>query len=83
MGLNLTISQKGQITLPANLRKRLGLEAGDTVIAEERNGELVLKPSAVLEVEIYSEEDIANWDEEDRLDDQTRQKIVEKLESKS
>jgi len=83
MGLNLTISPKGQITLPADLRKRLGLEAGDTVIAEERNGELVLKPSAVLEVEIYSEEDIANWDEEDRLDDQTRQKIVEKLESKS
>ncbi len=83
MGLNLTISPKGQITLPADLRKRLGLEAGDTVIAEERNGELVLKPSAVLEVEIYSEEDIARWDKEDRLDDQTRQKIVEKLESKS
>jgi antitoxin PrlF len=83
MGQNLTISKKGQITLPADLRKRLGLEAGDTVIAEERNGELVLRPSAVLEVEIYSEEDIASWDEEDRLDDQTRQKIVEKLESKS
>ena len=83
MGQNLTISKKGQITLPADLRKRLGLEAGDTVIAEERNGELVLRPSAVLEVEIYNEEDIARWDEEDRLDGQTRQKIVEKLESKS
>lgn len=83
MGQNLTISKKGQITLPAELRKRLGLEAGDTVIAEERDGELVLRPSAVLEVEIYSEEDIARWDEEDRLDDQTRQKIVEKLESNS
>jgi len=83
MGQNLTISKKGQITLPADLRKKLGLEAGDTVIAEERNGELVLRPSAVLEVEIYSEEDIARWDEEDGLDDQTRRKIVEKLESKS
>jgi len=83
MGENLTISKKGQITLPANLRKRLGLEAGDTVNAEERNGELVLRPSAVLEVETYSEEDIARWDEEDRLDDRTRQKIVKKLEPKS
>jgi len=63
------------------LRKKLGLEAGDTVIAEERDGELILRPSAVLEVEIYSQEDIARWDEEDRLDDQTRPRILEKLES--
>lgn len=63
------------------MRKKLGLEADDTVIAEERDGELILRPSAVLEVEIYSQEDIARWDEEDRLDDQTRPRILEKLES--
>ena len=83
MSKYLTISKKGQITLPADLRKRLGFEAGDTVIAEERNGELILRPSAVLEIETYSEKDIARWDEQDHLDDQTRQKIMEKLEPKS
>ena len=83
MGHNLTISKKGQITLPAEVRKRLGLETGDTVIAEEKNGELVLRPAAVLEVEIYRDEDIAQWDEEDRLDERTRREIVEKLESTS
>jgi len=83
MSQNLPISKKGQITLPADLRKRLGLKARDTVIAEVRKGELVLRPSTALEVETYSEENIARWDEQDRLDGQTRQKIVEKLESKS
>jgi len=83
MSQNLPISKKGQITLPADLRKRLGLKARDTVIAEVRKGELILRPSTALEVETYSEENIARWDEQDRLDGQTRQKIVEKLESKS
>ena len=79
MKQNLTISRKGQITLPAELRRKYGLEAGDTVIAEERNGELVLRPAAVLEIEIYKDEDIALWDDEDRLDEQTRRLVKEKV----
>ena len=79
MRQTLTISKKGQITLPAELRKRFGFESGDTVIAEERDGELVLRPAAVLEIELYSEEDIARWDEEDRLDEQTRGQILERV----
>ena len=83
MGHNLTVSKKGQITLPADIRNKLGLEAGDTLIAEEKNGELILRPATVLEIELYRDEDIARWDEEDRLDSQTRCKIVDKLETKS
>ena len=79
MRQTLTISKKGQITLPAELRKRFGFESGDTVIAEERDGELVLRPAAVLEIELYSDEDIARWDEEDRLDEQTRGQILERV----
>ncbi len=60
----------------------MGFEAGGTVIAEEKNGELVLRPVAVLEVEIYKDEDIARWDEEDRLDEQTRQTLLDKLGEK-
>lgn len=79
MRQTLTISKKGQITLPAELRKRFGFESGDTVIAEERDGKLVLRPAAVLEIELYSDEDIARWDEEDRLDEQTRGQILERV----
>lgn len=76
---NLTISKRGQITLPAELRKEMGFKPGSTVIAEIRDNELVLRPATVLEIEIYSDKDIERWNEEDQLDEQTRQKIYERL----
>jgi AbrB family looped-hinge helix DNA binding protein len=57
------------VTLPAALRKRLGIAPGDVLIVEDRDGELVFKPAAVLEIEHYSDAQIARWDQEDRLDD--------------
>ena len=72
---SLTVSGRGQITLPANMRKRLGIEAGGVLIAEEREGDIVLRPAAVLEIEAYSEADIARWDAEDRLNDAERTAI--------
>jgi antitoxin PrlF len=47
------------------------------LIAEEREGDIVLRPAAVLEIETYSDADIARWDAEDRLDDAERTAIVE------
>jgi AbrB family looped-hinge helix DNA binding protein len=47
MGLNAKVTSKGQITLPAELRKALGLKPGDTVNfrkTESGNYELVTKP---------------------------------------
>jgi AbrB family looped-hinge helix DNA binding protein len=39
------ISSKGQIVIPANLRKRYGLKEGTTVVFQEDRGRLVLEPS--------------------------------------
>ena len=39
------ISSKGQIVIPANLRKRYGLKEGTTVVFQEDHGRLVLEPS--------------------------------------
>ncbi len=83
MRQHLTISKKGQVTLPAELRKKMGFEAGGTVIAEERKGELVLRPAAVVEIDLYTDEQIARWDEVDRLDAQTRERILGKLGEKA
>ena len=75
----LTVSSRGQITLPAEMRRHMGIEPGGEVIVEDCGGELRLKPAAVLEVELYSDEDIAAWDQADALSDQERQQILKRL----
>jgi antitoxin PrlF len=45
MRLSSIISSKGQIVIPANLRKRYGLTEGTTVVFQEDRGLLVLEPS--------------------------------------
>ena len=39
-----TITSKGQVTIPASLRKRLGLITGQRVAFDLRNGHIVLDP---------------------------------------
>ena len=76
---HLVVSGRGQVTLPASVRKRYGISPGDVVILDDQSGELVLKPAAVIEVETYSDEQIRNWDEEDRLTPVDRKRILAKL----
>lgn len=45
MRTSSVISSKGQIVIPANLRKRYGLKEGTTVTFQEDRGRLVLEPS--------------------------------------
>lgn len=76
----LTVSSRGQITLPAEMRRHLGIELGGAVIVEEYAGELRLKPAAVLEVELYSDDQIAEWDQVDALSPEERQQILQRLQ---
>jgi AbrB family looped-hinge helix DNA binding protein len=62
---NLVISSRGQITLPAAMRRSLGLSGNAVVTAEEREGKIVLTPAVVVETETYSDADIAAWDKTD------------------
>jgi AbrB family looped-hinge helix DNA binding protein len=82
MRQTLIVSTRGQITLPADIRKRLGIKSGEPVILEDRNGELVLKPAAVLEIEMYTPEQVAEWDRDDELGDAERAQILERLPAK-
>ncbi len=79
MRQTLIVSNRGQLTLPANLRKRFGIKNGGAIILEERDNELVLKPAMVLEVEMYTDEQVLAWDEADRLDDVERQTVLRHL----
>jgi antitoxin PrlF len=82
MRASLTISSRGQITLPADIRKRMGILAGGVVILEEREDEIALRPAAVLEIETYSDVDITRWDAEDHLEKAERLNILKKFKGK-
>ena len=73
------VSNRGQLTLPANLRKKFGLQKGGPVIFEDRGDEIVLKPAVTLEIELYSDSQIAEWDRVDVLADSDRSAILGKL----
>lgn len=39
------ITSKGQITIPREVRRALGVKEGDRLIFEETNGEMVVRPA--------------------------------------
>jgi len=47
----IKIAANGTITLPAKLRKALGLATGDLVSAELRGGRIVIKPVKVVDAD--------------------------------
>ena len=79
MNETLVVSSRGQITLPAVLRKRLGLKTGDVLILEDRGSEIVLKPGTVIETRFYSDEEIAQWNKGDKLSGRERARILDRL----
>ncbi|MBF8258080.1 MAG: AbrB family transcriptional regulator [Actinobacteria bacterium] len=76
---NIVVSGRGQITLPASMRRRLGIKAGGVLVIEDRKGEVVLRPAAVVELDTYTDEEIAQWEREDRLAPGERSGILKKL----
>lgn len=42
--LSAHISERGQITIPVSIRRKLGLEAEARVEIEERDGTIILRP---------------------------------------
>ena len=72
------VSDRGQITLPKALRERLAIKPGSALIVEQDEGRIVLRPAAVTPVEIYTDEEIAAWVEEDQIDPKKRKAILKK-----
>jgi AbrB family looped-hinge helix DNA binding protein len=56
VGLASRVGRRGTVVLPAKLRRRLGIEEGSFVVAEEREGGILIRPAVVVPVEIYTPE---------------------------
>jgi AbrB family looped-hinge helix DNA binding protein len=50
------VGRHGTVVLPAKLRRRLGIEEGSFVVAEERQDGILIRPATVVPIEIYSPE---------------------------
>lgn len=63
MKTTLTISGRGVITLPAKLRRALGLKPDDLLIAEITSEGLLLRPAVPMPIELYTDERVREFDE--------------------
>ena len=63
MQATLTINSRGVVTLPAKLRKAMGLKADDQLIAETTPQGLLLRPAITLPLEMYTPERVKEFDE--------------------
>jgi AbrB family looped-hinge helix DNA binding protein len=52
----IKVNKRGTVTLPKDIRERLGVEAEGQLVAEETGNGVTLKPAATLPVESYSPE---------------------------
>ena len=78
MRTEISIGRRGAITLPAKLRKKFGLSQNDKLIVEDTDQGLLLRPAVSMPVEIYTEERIAEFQE----DETALEKMLERLDSK-
>ncbi|CAN5648270.1 hypothetical protein BH23GEM6_BH23GEM6_27810 [soil metagenome] len=50
------IGKRGTFVIPAKLRRRFGLSEGATVIAEETEDGILIRPAVTIPIESYSQE---------------------------
>jgi antitoxin PrlF len=57
------LTGRGTVTLPAAIRRRLGLEAGDVLMVQVRDGSVVLTPTSLTPIELYTDARLAEFEE--------------------
>ena len=62
MQAQLTINTRGVVTLPAKIRKAMGFQPNDQLIAETTPQGLLLRPTVTLPVEMYTLDRVQEFD---------------------
>lgn len=66
MTTTITLTSRGSLTLPAAIRKELGLSPNDLMIAETTPEGILLKPAVATPLELYSESRIREFNSEEK-----------------
>ena len=61
----IRVNERGSLTLPKEIRKKLGLEQGGQLILNEAEDGVYLRPGVMIPVEIYTDERIAKFEQEE------------------
>lgn len=62
----LKLGKKGQLNVPREVMERLGLHGGDMLLLEvDEEGAIILRPTGVYPLEIYSDRRVAEFAEAD------------------
>ena len=67
MKIEVTMNERGTITIPAPMRKTFGLEGSDRLIIEDTEQGLLLRPSISVPLEIYTEERIQEFNSDEQV----------------
>jgi AbrB family looped-hinge helix DNA binding protein len=74
------LGRNGQLSLPRAVMKRLHLQGNETLLLDvSDDGVIRLRPAAVLPIEMYTPERIAEFERESEVDDDTRTAVREAL----
>jgi antitoxin PrlF len=66
MKTTVTVTSRGVVTLPAGLRRALGIKADDMLIAETTAEGLLLRPAVALPIEMYSDRRVQEFNDAER-----------------
>lgn len=74
----LIVGERGQITIPKEMRRSLGIEPKQPVQVEVRDNMLCIRPIVPVALRIFSDIQVAEMIQEDTLDYGERERILKK-----
>ena len=74
----LIVGERGQITIPKEMRRQLGIEPKQPVQVEVRDNTLCIRPVLAGSLRVFSDPQIADMVQEDTLEYGERERILKK-----
>jgi AbrB family looped-hinge helix DNA binding protein len=74
----LIVGERGQITIPKEMRRQLGIEPKQPVQVEVRDNMLCIRPVLTVPLRVFSDIQIADMVQEDTLEYGERERILNK-----
>lgn len=76
----IKLGKKGQVSIPKSILTQLGLPTETLLLVETtQEGGILLQPAGVYPIEMYSQQRLEDFAEEDQLTPEESQKIATKL----